>query len=274
MDSILELQYIMSTIVTFEDCKFENNSGQCLQQDTVTICETHIKRCIFNNNHGGSGCAIYSASGGHGIYITIEDCIFSNNNVTSNWSPLGGAIYTTTSSIKFEGIDQFINNEVNYENSERFIPSFYQGECGGLIYIIQSISSKIILNKKLKKFSFSTYGGSFCSTIEGTINIEQCKFFKCRADNGGDIYCTDESRETPSTLTVTNYIFNNSLGRQHGSDIYITSNSFQLSEFIFDNMVEYSSVIYADLVGENVAQKVIKCNFTHCDQQIIFKSGI
>ncbi|OHT02038.1 hypothetical protein TRFO_30954 [Tritrichomonas foetus] len=295
-DSILELQYIQSNTVLFDSCIFDQNGGQCLRQESGTFCNTNLKNCTFSNNHGGGGCAIYVIAFGSRksslladttAIMTIEECTFSDNTVSSSWGPRG-AVYITTVAAVFKGVNYFINNKAIYDTYDtETVPGPSQGSNGGSLFIIQeteieyTISNIVFTNSyssnyggaigiyclddeasmaklfiHIKNCTFnncsSTFGGSISCLIEGSVDVVDSIFINGSAQNGGEIYCSDDTTNTPSSLTVRYSRFTLSNAISSGGAIYCNSGSviIQANNFSQTGAKARGSCAYIEVEGE------------------------
>ncbi len=138
------------------------NGGAILCDNPQTTNHLTIKRCVFSNCKAFSGGAIsYTGSA-----ISIDSCLFSNNQITSN----GGALHLYIS----EGSAEI--NHCHFEYNQIDYMSQY-GQ-GGAINISQYASTTHIENSSFLRNSAISSGGavSYSTELNEPLVVANCSF--------------------------------------------------------------------------------------------------
>ena len=129
-----------------------------------------VNNCIFENNAGYYGSAIYCQS------INIKNSIFANNVAITTY--YGGSIYVFNNI--FAENCNFINNSGTYGGAI----NIHGGTVDGVYYNLN------IVNCNFTNNIASKYGGAIYSfNDESLLNITSCIFDSNDADYGGALYC-------------------------------------------------------------------------------------
>ncbi len=138
------------------------NGGAILCDNLQTTNHLTIKRCVFSNCKAFSGGAIsYTGSA-----ISIDSCLFSNNQITSN----GGALHLYIS----EGSAEINHSHFEY-NQIDYMSQYGQG---GAINISQYASTTLIENSSFLRNSAISSGGavSYSTEFNEPLVVANCSF--------------------------------------------------------------------------------------------------
>lgn len=210
-----------SAVLNIDSVTLQNSinsaKGGAIYVDGAKLNATN---CNFINNSAANGGAI--AAGVPAGRITIDKCIFKNNNATQS----GGAIHTvaTIDITKSEFSDNFAKNGGAICNTD-----------GGVIRIYSNT---------LFKSNNAENGGAVW--INGLTNINNTKFVSNSAtSNGGGIYYT--TTVNTRSLSVENSIFEKNSCSDLGNEIYADINSNVAKITLSSITIETSSCLQSSI---------------------------
>ena len=237
----------------FIDCKFNNNSAEQQRPGAIYAHgESIIKliKCNFTGNTGdfhGGAISVEIKS------IELDECSFienkcNNQNPSSDANARGGAIY-------FIAYSEFKLDYCTFErNSAK--------SSGGAVHIeYHESSSKLLAFEKVFYVTNCTFadcetkgeGGAITSgfidkkgtKLDGDMEIENCKFINCRAENGGALYFQDGTESGDEEKRIKNCLFVNCLStHKDGEGCAIYAQSFEFT-MTFNNFTSHQGTGYS-----------------------------
>ncbi len=204
---------------------------------------TEIIDCMFMNNSGGFGAGVFMAS----TQGTIENCTFTNNEVTGN----GGAFCATNTTYTVQ--------------STEFIDNFAVEGGAILTNSSQGGTHVCAINDCTFTGNMGTYGGAVESYNLGiTINYNNCVFNNNEASyNGGAV-----AAEFQSTGNLKNCTFNDNKSQFGGAVSMYDGALVTIEEGIFNDNIAEPAVNGTGGLGGAIANlspsllRVIKSDFT------------
>ncbi|MDO5851014.1 MAG: Ig-like domain repeat protein, partial [Methanobacteriaceae archaeon] len=193
---------------------YDSNCGGAIYVDEIK--QFTIDNCIFSNNEGGEGGAIFSFAD-----MTVKNSVFSNNIATANMDGVGGsisgggAIYLYGTSVNVYA-STFKNNEGFYGGA--IFGGGYVGGCtftgnkatkyGGALAFDGTINGSSFTN------NYAKWGGAIYG---GPLKITGSSFTSNSAGSGGGAIATEGNSGVSHTNSITTCSFSDNYADYGGS---------------------------------------------------------
>ena len=226
-DAVAYSTYSTSTDIVVNSASNSFGGAIYCPSDSYTVAYAYFDNCLFINNTGEYGGAIYMDSG----YLDIKNSIFLNNYAYN----YGGAIASEYSS------------QVSISKS-RFVNCTSINDAGGAIYLK---SSKLTADQVNITDSHATFGGAI-TALSSTLSLERFSGANNTAEyEGGAIY----QMYGTSTIRNSNFI-NNSAGS--GGALFIDNTT---NLILYQNTFSINSASYAGGAIYSLLNTKSKINF-------------
>jgi len=185
---------ISSSSPTVSNCEFSDNISTGLGiGGSIEDTSPTISNCVFNENGNadsdGGGIDIFIPT--DYSYITIENCIFTNNTAEK-----GGGIYAYLHNTHS---DLEISNCVFYQNN-----ATYTGAAGGGLHAADGSSTEeleLFNCLFISNGNSSSKGGAIACKNNYSLEAVNCTFYGNIASQGGAVYSTKSSGKTTNCDT-------------------------------------------------------------------------
>lgn len=195
---------------------------------TPGLAGIRIADCEFIGNAAIDGGAMFNA----GVYVEIENCVFSNN-VNPQQASEGGAIFNIFATVTIAGCG-FHNHRSGYfdggavfnnASAMKMTRCEFTGnwaQKGGAIY--NTCSPDVSITNCLFRAQSGSYGGAICNDNDSTnVLIANCTFYDNEAGDGAAVYTNNQSTtEVTNCVVWGNTVYNNPAGQVGGSGETIT----------------------------------------------------
>jgi len=192
-----------------------------------------IESCVFQNNNGNTGGAIYNSTTGN---LIVNNSVFKNNIAAAN----GGAIYNDGALSIDKSV--FNNNQSDYSN-------------GGAIFNNSTASLKISNSTLYENNSTLNYGGGAIYS-SGLLNILNSTISGNGAPDGGGIYA--DSGDINISHSTIAYNVSGFFNGASGGGIYnFSASSININNSIIINntdLIDHAPNIYGNInsYGNNI----------------------